>query len=85
MRRIGGRDLSDPGLSLEGQEAASAALGIQHDMLRGLSANFGLNHKDGSVVLGSAGFLEAGDARAEFSIKRCFWISASAMACFPAK
>ena len=57
---------------IEGQEAASAALGTQYDMSRGLSANFVLNYEDGSVVLGDVRFLEARDAMAEFFIKYSF-------------
>ena len=57
---------------VEGQEEISAALGVQYDLARGLSANFGLNHEDAEVALGDVDFLDSSDTRAAFSIKYSF-------------
>ncbi|MDE0347225.1 MAG: hypothetical protein OXI66_15810 [Boseongicola sp.] len=63
------------GLSLEGhygqidgQEEVSAALGIQYDLARGLSANFGLNYENAEVALGEMKFLDSSDTKAVFSL-----------------
>lgn len=57
---------------IEGQEEVSAALGIQYDLARGLSANFGLNHEDAQVALGDVRFLDASDTKALFSLRYSF-------------
>lgn len=53
---------------IEGQEEVSAALGIQYDLARGLSANFGLNYEDAQVALGDVSFLDSNDTMAVFSV-----------------
>ncbi len=53
---------------IEGQEEVSVALGIQYDLARGLSANFGLNHEDAQVALGDVEFLDSSGTRAVFSL-----------------
>ncbi|MDE0524614.1 MAG: hypothetical protein OXH79_21960 [Boseongicola sp.] len=53
---------------IEGQEEVSAALGIQYDLARGLSANFGLNYEDAQVALGDVEFLDSSDTKAVFSL-----------------
>ncbi len=53
---------------VEGQEEVSAALGIQYDLARGLSANFGLNYEDAQVALGDVSFLDSNDTKAVFSL-----------------
>ena len=53
---------------VEGQEEVSAALGVQYDLARGLSANFGLNYEDAPVALGDVKFLDASDTKAVFSL-----------------
>ena len=57
---------------IEGQEEVSAALGLQYDLSRGLSANFGLNHEDATVMVGDTLFLDARDTKAVFSLKYSF-------------
>ncbi|MXY34973.1 MAG: hypothetical protein F4Y60_13005 [Boseongicola sp. SB0664_bin_43] len=57
---------------IEGQEEVSAALGIQYDLARGLSANFGLNYEDAQVVLGDVRFLDSSDTKAVFSLTYTF-------------
>lgn len=53
---------------IEGQAEVSAALGIQYDLARGLSANFGLNYEDAEVALGDVKFLDSSDTKAVFSL-----------------
>ena len=53
---------------IEGQEEVSAALGIQYDLTRGLSANFGVNYEDAKVALGDVKFLDSRDTKAVFSL-----------------
>ena len=53
---------------IEGQGEASAALGIQYDLARGLSANFGLNYEDAEVTLGEMKFLDSSGTKAVFSL-----------------
>ena len=53
---------------IEGQEEVSAALGVQYDLARGLSANFGMNYEDAQVALGDVKFLDASDTKAVFSL-----------------
>ena len=57
---------------IEGQEEVSAALGIQYDLARGLSANFGLNHEDATVMVGDTLFLDSRDTTSVFSLKYSF-------------
>ena len=53
---------------VEGQEEVSAALGIQYDLARGLSAKFGLNYEDAKVALGDVRFLDSSDTKAVLSL-----------------
>ena len=57
---------------IEGEEEMSAALGVQYDLARGLSANLGLNHAEAGVNLGDAGFLDTGETKAVFSLRYSF-------------
>ncbi|MXX89773.1 MAG: hypothetical protein F4213_06675 [Boseongicola sp. SB0677_bin_26] len=52
---------------IEGQEEVSAALGVQYDLARGLSAKFGLNYEAAQVELGDVKFLDSGDTKAALS------------------
>ena len=66
-------------LSLEGHygriedvEKTSAALGVQYDLARGLSANFGLNYEDASVSLGGVNLIASKGTKAVLSLSYSF-------------
>ena len=57
---------------VEGEEKTSAALGVQFDMARGLSANFGLNYEDASVSLGGVNLIASKGTKAVVSLRYSF-------------
>ncbi len=57
---------------IEGKDEASAALGAQYDIARGLSANLGLNHAKARVSLDGAGFLDIEETRTVLSLRYSF-------------
>lgn len=66
-------------LSLEGHygriggaDEISAALGLQYDLARGLSANLGINHSEASVTLGDVSFVDTRETKAVFSLRYSF-------------
>lgn len=66
-------------LSVEGQygqvedeDKISAALGIQYDVARGLSANLGLNHEDAQADVAHVHFINTKDTKAVLSMRYNF-------------
>lgn len=57
---------------IEGKDEASAALGAQYDIARGLSANLGLNHAKARVSFDGAGFLDIEETRTVLSLRYSF-------------
>lgn len=57
---------------IEGLEKTSAALGVQYDLARGLSANFGLNYEDASVSLGGVNLIASEGTKAVLSLSYSF-------------
>ena len=57
---------------VEGEEKTSAALGVQYDMARGLSANFGLNYENARVRLGGVNLIASKGTKAVFSMRYNF-------------
>ena len=65
--------------SLEGQygriesaDKKAVAVGVQYDLARGLSANFGLNHENAKADIGHVSFIDARDTKAIFSLRYSF-------------
>lgn len=56
---------------IEGQDEVSAAIGVQYDLARGLSANLGLNHAQ-TVTLEGTSFMHADDTEATLSVRYSF-------------
>ena len=54
---------------IEGEDEVSAALGLQYDLARGLSANLGLNHASARVDLGGTGLVDTRDTEAVLSLR----------------
>ena len=57
---------------IEGKDEASAALGAQYDIARGLSANLGLNHAKARVTLDGARFLDIEETKTVLSLRYSF-------------
>ena len=57
---------------IEGKDEASAALGAQYDIARGLSANLGLNHAKARVTLDGASFLDIEETKTVLSLRYSF-------------
>ncbi len=57
---------------VEGEEKTSAALGVQYDIARGLSANFGLNYEDATVNLGGVDLIASKGTKAVLSLSYNF-------------
>ena len=57
---------------IEGQREVSAALGLQYDLARGASANFGLNQEEAMVAVADELFLESSDTTAIVSFVYSF-------------
>ena len=57
---------------VEGEEKTSAALGVQYDLARGLSANFGLNYEHARVNLGGVNLIASKGTKAVFSLRYSF-------------
>ena len=57
---------------VDGEDRTAAALGLQYDLARGLSANFGLNHEDARAEIGSVSFIYIKDTRAVMSLRYSF-------------
>ncbi|MCY3822377.1 MAG: hypothetical protein OXG62_00715 [Nitrospinae bacterium] len=57
---------------VEGEEKSSAALGVQYDIARGLSANLGLNYEDATVSLGGVNLIASKGTRAIVSVRYGF-------------
>ncbi len=57
---------------IEGLEKTSAALGVQYDLARGLSANFGLNYEDAVVSLGGVNLIASKGTKAVLSLSYSF-------------
>ena len=57
---------------IEDVEKTSAALGVQYDLARGLSANFGLNYEDASVSLGGVNLIASKGTKAVLSLSYSF-------------
>ena len=57
---------------IEGKDEASAALGAQYDIARGLSANLGLNHAKARVSLDGASFLDIEETKTVLSLRYSF-------------
>ena len=54
---------------IEGEEEVSAALGLQYDLARGLSANLGLNHASARVSLGGIRLVDTRYTAAALSLR----------------
>ena len=54
---------------IEGEEEVSAALGLQYDLARGLSANLGLNHESARVFLGGVRLVDTRNTVAALSLR----------------
>ena len=72
--KIGSVSLSVEGHygEVEGEEKTSAALGVQYDLARGLSANFGLNYEHARVNLGGVNLIASKGTKAVFSVRYSF-------------
>ena len=57
---------------IEGADEVSVALGLQYDLARGLSANFGLNHAEADVTLGGVSLVGTLETKAVFSLRYSF-------------
>ncbi|MCY4430182.1 MAG: hypothetical protein OXC11_07275 [Rhodospirillales bacterium] len=57
---------------IEGKGEASAALGVQYDVARGLSANLGLNHAKARVIHDDARFLDIEETKTVLSLRYSF-------------
>jgi len=57
---------------VEGEEEASAALGVRYDLARGLSANFGLHHEDARVNVNGVNLINSKGTRAVVSLRFSF-------------
>ena len=57
---------------IEGKDEASAALGAQYDLARGLSANLGVNHAKARVTLDGARFLDIEETKTVLSLRYSF-------------
>lgn len=57
---------------IEGQDEVSAALGLQYDIARGLSANLGINHAKADVTVNDATFMQVDDTEAVVSVRYSF-------------
>ena len=57
---------------IRGADEASAALGGQYDIARGLSANLGLNHAKARVSVDGTPFLDVEETKAVFSLRYSF-------------
>ena len=57
---------------IEGEDEVSAALGLQYDLARGLSVNFGLNHAESNVILDDVILVDIRESRAVFSLRYSF-------------
>ena len=57
---------------IEGQDEVSAALGLQYDVARGLSANLGINHAKADVTVEEATFMHVDETEAVVSIRYSF-------------
>ena len=57
---------------IEGKEEASASVGGQYDIARGLSANLGLNHAKARVPLDGAPFLDIDETKTVLSLRYSF-------------
>ena len=57
---------------VEGEEKTSAALGVQYDIARGLSANFGLNYEDAEVIIGGVNLIASKGTKAVVTLRYAF-------------
>ena len=57
---------------IESDEEASAALGLQHDLARGLSLNFGLNYARSRAAAGGVQFMDTDETEAIVSLRYSF-------------
>lgn len=57
---------------MEDRDEVSVALGLQYDVARGLSANFGLNHAEAKLELDGARFVDTRDTRGVLSFRYSF-------------
>ncbi len=57
---------------VEGEEKTSAALGVQYDLARGLSANFGLNYEDARVNLRGVSLIASKGTKVVLSLRYSF-------------
>ncbi len=57
---------------IEGQDEFSAAVGLQYDIARGLSANLGLNHARADVAVDGASLMQLEETEAVVSIRYSF-------------
>ena len=57
---------------IEGQDEFSAALGLQYDIARGLSANLGFNHARANVVIDDATFVDIDETEVVVSTRYSF-------------
>ena len=54
------------------REKSSAALGVQYDIARGLSANFGLNYEDAEVIIGGVNLIASKGTKAVVTLRYAF-------------
>ena len=78
-RRVVRRKTGTLSLSLEGhfgriedRDELSVAAGLQYDLARGLSANFGLNHAEARLTLDGARFVDTRETRGALSLRYSF-------------
>ena len=57
---------------IAGQDEVSAALGLQYDIARGLSANLGINHAEADVTVEEATFMHVDETEAVVSVRYSF-------------
>ena len=57
---------------VEGNDEASVAVGLQYNVARGMSANFGLNHIRVRTTLDSVRFADARETKAIMSLRYSF-------------
>ncbi len=57
---------------IDGNDAISAALGLQYDLARGLSVNVGVNYAEADVTLDGAPFVDIDETKAVLSLRYSF-------------
>ena len=57
---------------IEGEDEVAAALGLQYDIARGLSANLGFNHAEAKARVAGVDLVEVRETKAVLSLRYSF-------------